>query len=275
MVITDITQQLNIDGEYYKLFMDGSWRSSADEDNSGGAGELYPQLWVPWDFYERLDFTSNILVKEYGLKFMFFSKVVIKTNWIWVVILVIVTIVVCVSGYLSAFCPAMVGIIGTTLGVSVVVAVIIYVAVMVAIQLILTEIASNIDDPKLRALFMIVVQIVMFMIGNYNGALSNPAGYLMFAAQITTILYSAYIEIEMKKLTDLRALREHNERIEDEIEAANEGSGLWKVDMTSHYSHVDAGSPDAMYSRTGNMFNYDQFYDVDAAINMRVNVVPG
>ena len=272
--VTTITQTLSIDGEYFRLKMDGSWRSSADEDNSGGAGELYPQLWIPWDVYDRSDFTSNIIIKEYGIKFLFFTKVVIKTNWIWTIIAVIVTIIVCVYS-VGIACPGAITALGTFLGVNIVVAVIIYYAAMVLIQMALKELLSNIDSPWLRAIIMIVVVVVMAMAGDFNQALSNTTTMLTLAASVTTILYNAYYEIEMTKLVEEQARRDKNEDINNQIDMANSGSGLWQVSLEAHYSQNRANSADAQYSQMEGLTNFDQFYDVSGAINFRINVVPG
>jgi len=273
--VTKITQELRIDGETFRLNMDGSWRSSADEENSGGPGELYPQLWVPWEMYDRCDFTSNIIIKEYGIKFMFFSKVVIKTNWIWTIVAIVVTIIVCVVPGLQAFCPGAIGWLTGTLSVSIVVAVVIYYAAVVLIQLALKEILSNIDNPWLKALVQIVVSVIMVMNGNFNEVLTNTSQMLMMAASVTTILYNAYYEIEMKKLSEDQARMDKNDAIQEQIETANQGSGLYKVSLQAHFSQNQANSPDAQTAQMESLTNYDQFYDVTGAINFRINVVPG
>ena len=272
--VTRITQQLRIDGETFSLNMDGSWRSSADEDNSGGPGELYPQLWVPWEIYDRCDFTSNIIIKEYGIKFMFFSKVVIKTNWLWTILAIIVTIIVC-TGSFGIGCPGAITALGTFLSVNIVIAVIIYYVAIVAIQLVLKEILSNIDNPWVKALLQIVVIVVMSMAGDFNQALSNTSTMLAMAASVTTILYNTYYEIEMKKLAEEQERMDQNDAIQEQIEMANQGSGLHQVSLQAHYSQNQANSPDAQYAQMESLTNYDQFYDVDGAINFRINVVPG
>ena len=274
-IITELTQRISLSGESYTLFMDGSWRSSADDDNSGGAGELYPQIWVPFKMYERMDFMTNIVVKEYGLKFMFFSKVVIETSWVWMIIAIIITVVVCIVSD-GALCAPMITWLAETLSVTLVVAGIIYAAIMIAINIAITEIAKMIDDPWLRAVFMIAATAVMAMMGDVNGALTNPNTYLMLAASVTTILYNTYVQIEMEKLAEEEKLRNENEAIEDKQEFAGDtaGFGGMPLDLSSHYSHTDANSPDALFSQMETIFNYDQFYDVTGVLDKRSQVVP-
>jgi len=280
ITIKDIIQKIDFKGENFTLHLDGSWTSSADEKSDDQKGlKIYPQLWVPFKMYELLDFTTAIVVKEHSIKFSFFTSVTIETSWIWVIILFVVTLIVCLVPALMGFCPSMLGITIGMATATVVLYVVIYVLVIVAIQIVVMEIAKSIDDPWLKAAFLIIVQVVMAMVGNYNGALTNPNFFLPLAAGITTIVYNTYVQIEIKKQLEQKKIDSENEAIENKIEMAEEGSGLASVgmqlDTSSHYSHTNASSPDVEYGRMDQMFNYDQFYDVSGAIDYRINSVPG
>ena len=282
--ITQITQKIAMSGEQFSLFIDGSWRSSADKNSSGGAGELFPQLWYPFHLYEKLDFTSVIIAREYGTKFLFFSKQVVKTNWLKIIIGVILIIVMCVY----AGCAGAEWVAGNILGMSaagaaaagaagaVTASMVIYAVGITAIGLLVGELISNIDNPWARALAQVVYTVVMaYMMGGMSFESLNAENYLMLATQVTTIVYNAYVEIQMKDLGEKRRAQQALEMIQDKQDRESEGSGLHKADMSSHHSHVETNSPDALYGQMENMYNYDQYWAASEQLDLRVNVVPG
>ena len=61
----------------------------------------------------------------------------------------------------------------------------------------------------------------------------------------------------------------------DGIDAAN--SIVAKVSMTAHQSFRDANSPETFYAKAlgEDLYNFDQFYAVDAEIERRKKVVSG
>jgi len=54
------------------------------------------------------------------------------------------------------------------------------------------------------------------------------------------------------------------------------GGFVIKADTSAHSSFEEAMSPQTLYATSfDNLFNYDQYYDADGALNWRINVVSG
>ena len=285
ITITAITQSVKISGESFTLNIDGTWRSTADKNASGGndvKSKLFPQLWFPMHIYNKLDFTSAIIAREYGSKFLIFAKQVVKTSWFKIIIGIIIIIVLCYF----ATCAGADWVFGAMTGTTAVAgaamaggamgfaAIAIYAVGMTALSMLVSHMLSGIDSPWARAIAQIVIQVVMMYFGGGgNWETFGAENYLLLATQVSTILYNAYIEIQMKDLAEQRIIKEAIEKIEDKQDMENQ-SELWKVDMSSHYSQVEQMSPDLMYRQMDSLYNYDQYWAVTDQLDLRVNVVP-
>jgi len=268
IVITDLMEVINVEGHFFTLYADGRWFSdSAGDENKGGPGEKFPRFVYPLELLNDLDFMSFVLAKEYGQCFMVYAIKQVETKWYEKFVGVILAVVFCIA---SIYFGGQ----GCTM-----VSLIIQMVVGYAIKFALTVILSHIDNPFLRALVQIVATVATFY---FTGKLDFTAeNFLPLASQVTKIVINTKMEIDMRKLKEEREYQENMEaasNIEDSIDAMleNDGPGVSKADMSSAFSYVESSSGDAVfYKSIEGLYNFDQFYDVTGALDIRKQVTSG
>ena len=276
MFLSQVSQVIKISGETTRMNMDGSWKSSTDDDDSdsGGAGEKYPRIFVPIDTWEKANFAEAVFLKEYGMHFLMFTKIVVKVKWwkaiIGAIIGIIVGIIICVaSGGTGCTGGAFVG------------GLIFNAIVGLVIYYVAAELLKNIDNPWVKAILQIVVQLVkMYFLNDFSfDGITNEV-WLTTAVSVTTMLVSTHLQIKMqelqKKIADDKARTAAGENIENRIDQYGNNGSIMSSDMSVHYSNNEVMNPtNMMTAQLEGMYNFDQFWDVTGTIELRSQVRSG
>ena len=230
--------------------------------NTLGSPIAEHRILLPYDITDKLRFSEYVTVYEHSFTLLAYAIKTVVVKWYQRFMGVIIGAIMCLMG------PA-----GCAIG-----ALLIQVVVAIAVTLLLEKLMEMIDSEILKLILQIIVALVQMYMGGFDFEMLTVENYLKLANQVSSMALNAY-SVHMAKEEALRKREEEaDERIGERTSEYESAMTLYpKADMSAHYSAEEMNSPETLYRELlgDNLYNFDQFYDVDSQIELRKQVVPG
>jgi len=249
MIIINYQQKFNISGHGFK--------------NKLGSPMGEHRIILPYHVLKDVKFNEYVTLYEHSFSLLAYAVKTVTIKWYERFIGVLIAIVVCIGSW------------GAGCGWA---ALIIKIVVSIAITLVLEKIAEMIDSDILKLILQMVIMLMQMYMGGFDFEMLTVENYLQLATQVSSMALNAY-SIHIAKEEAMRKKEEEaDERIGDRIEDYQSAMTLYpKADMSAHFSFMDVNGPETLYHNLlgENLYNFDQFYDIDSQIELRKQVVSG
>ncbi len=249
MIITSFNASYGFEG---KTFLTGLGYPSAET-----------RLFLPHFILQELRFTEYATVYEHSFTLYAYMKKIVDFDWTTFIPAAIAAIVICVGTY------------GTGCSASMAMLAALQAVVIQAIWLQLGELL----DPEILQVLKIVYALYTMNVGSLDVSSMTAENFLPLANQISGIAMKVYAIQEakdMKEAAEQEVMVKSQENIDENTEGIDSAMVL-KVDMSVHYNFNDSNNPEAYYAAMlgDGLYDYEQFYNVDGAIEIRKQVTSG
>ncbi|MCD6435552.1 MAG: hypothetical protein J7L15_04120, partial [Clostridiales bacterium] len=249
MIITNYQQNFQISGKGFR----NTLGSPADEH----------RIIIPYHVFRDIKFNEYVTIHEHSFALLAYAIKTVTIKWYERFAGIIIAGIICVATG------------GAGCGIA---AFIIKAIVSIIITLVLEKLMEMIDSDILKLILQIVVLLVNMYMNGFDFEMLTVENYLQLATQVSSMALNAYSVHLAKEEAEKKKEEDAEERIEDRVGEYDSAMTLYpKADMSAHFSSAEMNSPEVLYRNLlgENLYNFDQFYDVDSQIELRKQVVPG
>ncbi|MCK5848968.1 MAG: hypothetical protein KAH01_07230 [Caldisericia bacterium] len=227
---------------------------------SMGYPENELRVLIPYFVEQKLKFSEYVVVHEHSFVLMAYAIKTVVIKWYKRFMGVIIAVLLCATGFMCGLGFAI------TVGTAIVT------------TLIMEFVMENVSSDLLKSLFGVILMVIQMFLGNFDFSAMTIENYLPLATEIAGAAYK-YYQIQLAKIDAENAIVEAaEENIDTKIDNYNEATTLnVKAIMAAHYSFSETHDPDVFYAGSlgDNLYDFDQFFDVDGNLELRKQVRSG
>ncbi len=233
-------------------------------DNTLGSPQQEHRLLLPYFVTQDIRFVEYVTIYEHSFIVLAYAIEVVTIKWYkrFAGVFIAFALGIFTGG---ALIPALINL-----------------AIGMVVTVVVENIMEMIDSEILQFLVQVGIMLISAGMNGFDFTQLTAENYLRLADQVSSLAlnsYSAHVAKE-KALEERAKEREEQseENITDKMENLESAMTVFpKADMGAHYSSTELNSPEALYSELlgDNLYNFEQFFNIDIQIETRKQVVTG
>ena len=223
-----------------------------------GAPGTMNRIPLPYFVLKEVKFREYVTISDHSFNIFIFAYKKVPFDWAGFVIKIVLTVLLCMTGA------------GCTVAV----------ALWQVAQMILIDIAMSylldLVDAEILAILQFAYQAYQMSQGDFSATMSSE-NYLKLATQVSGLVTKA---MQIQQAGDIDSIKEAeaSSAIDDKISTVDDGlHASTTAIMTAHNSFQNSTSPEIFYAGMygEGLFNFEQYYAIDAEIERRKQIVSG